>query len=1496
MKVPIPPAACYLVLVLFLSALLMPTLSLAAANIRVAQFAAPDYDVVYVRCPRAKEPVIIAGKEMFNWNGVNDIWLSASNNVYHQPGCDLVLHHSSPSYSLDGIVLPLGDPGREEVLVNCNEDDEANPICTIADPNVSFDGKKIVYTKFTDTRTFIADIGMKGDGGKIEGTEYTQSTVKKLDNGVITRGGGIRGYDAPALIFEYDLETKTERQVSPAPKFFAGRAHPRRDIEWGSNIPVMDTGPFYMSDGRIGFTSNRENGFYKSQLFAMDNDGRNLELLGHRAMAQQLHPFILMDGRIVYTSQDTMLGKSANNEYSLFTINPDGSDPFIFAGKFDATMFSYHYATQLSGGDIVVAQYYNRNNGGMGSLLRFPVDPPGADFTHLGVKEELSWQMGVTMLPFSRVNQFYLTPQATRDDAPQQKYKDAADYWLHPSRTETGKMISDGGVTAYTDKALIQMTGRYTHPAAASDNDLLVTYTIGASSSMDTYSGPLQDQLDKIGKDAGVWLLPLEPGNEPTGNRQIGHIVDDAQIVVDFPEYHEIMPRALVPYEKIYRIRKPGIDPETGFETKFVKKTVNTGNSDSRLIKGEPFGLSGAATLYDRETRSLNGTPWNAFDGGGASSGRNYSNLTTDGAELAIFDNDEIYGIRVLLPITPFQNGYYGGIEKWVGQKHHTRILGEFPVRKYNAEGIQPIDEQGNPDTSFVLKIPANTPFLFQSLDKRGMALDIETTSRTVVAGEQQFCGGCHVHTRESIDPFASLAKLDTSAPFGDFSGNSAPLLTENAAGEIVSTPAIAIYDEALVPGVTKRRSFAVDWRNGISQIIDKRCAACHEEGAPAQVKTGLRLDGKAQTYWLLATNRYTREDQVIIDYNTLPGDGLEDVKADTPGTDRITKPYSCCRASRWVSRLSARSSMLVWAMYGERLDGRNPETGMPWGSQGEVVPASVPLSMQNLPVDGINLDNPEVWPKVNEHLSYLDGSSTMVGTTIMPEKEKRLIARWIDMGAPRLNVHDDMIRPVLTVTPLLEAGSISRILLGVWDDSPLDYSRFEVKRNGNVIMSGSEIDGTPSVIEVTLPVAITPLNADTEEYSFEIWDKPDRSLSLVAPTVAAANRERKVFTGRGLLNLANAAPNSAPTLAEAEVEVEKDAKVSFFPTVVDPDAGNTHFYEVVTQPANGTASVENNRLVYLPNSGYLGVDSFTFRATDLGGLFVEGTATITVVEKINKAPMLQALSLAGYQNQVLSGTPIVLDPDVGDVFTLTITSQPDNGVAKITGNNVEYTPNVDFSGADAFIIQATDSGGLSDSALVSVQVGLLPELGSENVAPSNVSARLRAYTGQVVTVSVSFLDDNIDDTHTISIVSQPVNGYASVANGQLSYVSVAGFTGSDDFDFRVTDTGGLWAEGTASVEVIPRAAESESESQPDSGSQSDLQPNSQSAQVPGERPAAASGLDGTVDNASSVLKNNNGELGRKAAFLGALTLNEVFWLVCMMLLIRYYSVHCVRV
>jgi len=1005
----------------------------SSASIPVATYARIDYDVVYVRCPRAKEPVIRPdgrNTPLLNWNGVNDIWLSATNNVYQEPGCDLVLHHSKLGYK----GLPLGDRGREEVLEDCN-----NNSCTVADPNVSLDGRYIVYTKWDNTAKIMSDNGgINGDGG-YGYTGASQAFMIINPKGPVYAehsGGSVKPYDSPASLWLYDLQTHTTKRLT---------------TPINQPIPTMDTGGFFIDDNTIGFTSNREHGDYQFQLYRIRMDGSNLELLGHRAIANQLHGWMLMDGRLGYSAGDEILQKVANNQMSLFTINPDGSNPFILAGKHDSTMFVYHFSTQLSDGDIVSTIYYNHNNSGGGAFLRFPSHNDGPDFVNLQgaglqnlVPFEGQWQKGTSLMPFAKPGQYVLTPFANHGDS-QQALLPPSKYWIHPG-----------------DNHPVTQGSRVLHPSGAPDNGLLATVSIGGSSTMNNPCfKTLKCTKSMIGRDAGIWLFKLKPHG-----KDIISAPTDGTIVVDYPDEQEIMPRAVVPYSRIYGIPVPAKMPAP--------------KADIRIAKGEAAALTGAASLIDRETQSLNGTPWNPTDGGGVHSGRIYMNMMASGADLSFYTNNEIYGIRVLMPQAPVPNGLFGGTELWAGkQSNNIRILGEWPVRKNMT------DSQGNRDTSFLIKVPANTPFMFQAIDKNGMGLNVETTSRSAGPGETQICGGCHVHTRTSQDPYKSVAYLH-------------PKMLDDATGNahLLEGDARNIYPN--LPGIKDTRTFTVDWNDGISQIIQKRCASCHAEGKPAQVLTGLRLDGNKRTYDLLVNNRYKREDGVLISSKTKPGNGSTDI--DARGTDRITPEYNGTRLSRWMSTNSARSSMLTWALYGKRLDGRSNLTGL--GPKGAII-------------DAHGWDHPEIWPKVTEHLAYVAG---------MPESEKRLISRWIDIGAPLVDAHDDHQAPVVVLTlgvtpskgcpppptnipadlnnPVTDksgavhcnGGVIKSLTIGLWDDSPIDYSHLTIMLDG-VLQPIASHKG--DVVTVKFASAISASDAHNHTVEVTVSDSPDWSLSL---------------------------------------------------------------------------------------------------------------------------------------------------------------------------------------------------------------------------------------------------------------------------------------------------------------------------------------------------------------------------------------------------------------
>ena len=145
-----------------------------------------------------------------------------------------------------------------------------------------------------------------------------------------------------------------------------------------------------------------------------------------------------------------------------------------------------------------------------------------------------------------------------------------------------------------------------------------------------------------------------------------------------------------------------------------------------------------------------------------------------------------------------------------------------------------------------------------------------------------------------------------------------------------------------------------------------------------------------------------------------------------------------------------------------------------------------------------------------------------------------------------------------------------------------------------------------------------------------------------------------------------------------------------------DPPASLT--YAVATQPTHGTLTGTAPALSYTSTQGYVGPDSFTFTATDPGGLSGTGTITIKVLA-----------------SNVIDNTPPVI----------TITS-PTNGAVLTPGQVV----NAGFTCADAITGVDACTGSVATGAPISATVGahtfvVLARDAAGNVARATVGYRV---------------------------------------------------------------------------------------------------------------------------------------------------------------------------
>jgi len=253
-----------------------------------------------------------------------------------------------------------------------------------------------------------------------------------------------------------------------------------------------------------------------------------------------------------------------------------------------------------------------------------------------------------------------------------------------------------------------------------------------------------------------------------------------------------------------------------------------------------------------------------------------------------------------------------------------------------------------------------------------------------------------------------------------------------------------------------------------------------------------------------------------------------------------------------------------------------------------------------------------------------------------------------------------------------------------------------------------------------------------------------------------------------------------------------------------DPNVGDAHTYAVTTPPANGGAVVSAAGLAtYTPNLNFNGTDSFTVKVTDNGtsppNLFASVTINVTV-NPVNDAPAPTAPAITTNEDTQATSQVTHNDPDVGDTHTYAVTTPPANGGATVNAAGLAtYTPNLNFNGADSFIVTVTDAAGATGAVTINATVNAV------NDAPAPTAPAMTTNAGVAITSQVTHHDPDVGDTHTYAVTTAAAHGTASVnAAGLANYVPNAGFSGVDSFVVTVTDAAN--ATGTVTINVTVNA------------------------------------------------------------------------------------------
>lgn len=273
-------------------------------------------------------------------------------------------------------------------------------------------------------------------------------------------------------------------------------------------------------------------------------------------------------------------------------------------------------------------------------------------------------------------------------------------------------------------------------------------------------------------------------------------------------------------------------------------------------------------------------------------------------------------------------------------------------------------------------------------------------------------------------------------------------------------------------------------------------------------------------------------------------------------------------------------------------------------------------------------------------------------------------------------------------------------------------------------------------------------------------------------------------------------ATNRPPTAGNRSLTVLAGQAGAWSPAVSDPE-GAAVTCAIATAPANGTATVANDCStgMFTPAAGYAGADSFTYRATDAGG--VQSTAG-TVTVRVNRPPIAASATVTTAAGQIGSWTPGAADPD-GDAVTCEIVAAPLHGAATVAGDcsTGEYTPGSGYDGPDAFTYRAVDDSGAGSSP-APVDVTVTPA----DLPPTAGDRSISANEGTAATWTPDVQEPESQPV-TCEIVAAPAQGTATVSSdcSTGSYTSANGYRGADSFTYRATDPGGR-ASNAATVTV----------------------------------------------------------------------------------------------
>ncbi len=273
-------------------------------------------------------------------------------------------------------------------------------------------------------------------------------------------------------------------------------------------------------------------------------------------------------------------------------------------------------------------------------------------------------------------------------------------------------------------------------------------------------------------------------------------------------------------------------------------------------------------------------------------------------------------------------------------------------------------------------------------------------------------------------------------------------------------------------------------------------------------------------------------------------------------------------------------------------------------------------------------------------------------------------------------------------------------------------------------------------------------------------------------------------------------------SINDDDFEIEANSPETF--CVLENDEGiDLEIIAIVDDPENGSASIQDDCIIYTPNEDYVGIDIFIYSVQDSCGNTTIGLVDVTInpIEEPNNPPNIDTLHVC--VDDQLDICHEFTDPDGDETTIVDLTSLFDCSIEILNDSCFSYAVLPELTGVDTVTVVVCDDQeppACSESVVV-VTIGCEPDPCEETELIAN-DDDFEIESNTPETFCVLENDEGLDlEIGTVS--EYPENGFIDIQDDCILYTPEGDYTGTDSFIYSVEDGCGNVETGTVNINII---------------------------------------------------------------------------------------------